>query len=150
MSARTVASVERTTIARRDVVCVRAPCPHPAAGVAPVALAPDDPLSALVLHVRDEIAPSVMRALKGRTLRDGEVDSLASPSGPMWLRVSVAALRWYRAIRPPSVGQRCVWDPSCSRYAELALRNRGLLRGLAAILGRLTRCRPERGGIDLP
>src|SRR5687767_7351597 len=88
--------------------------------------------SVWVLRIPQELAPSVTRALQGRTLRDKEVDDLASPCGPRWLRFAVFALRGYRAIRPASISQRCVWDPSCSRYAELALRRRGLFRGSAA------------------
>lgn len=106
--------------------------------------------SVFVLRVPEEVAPSVARALAGETARDREVDRLPCPPGPVWLRFSVSALRWYRAVRPAWIGQRCVWDPSCSRYAELALRQRGFFRGVAAVAGRLMRCRPGRGGIDTP
>jgi len=109
-----------------------------------------DVLANAVILVPDEIAPSVIRVLAGQTLRDREVDQLDYSAAPLWLRVSGFLLRTYRAIRPASVGQRCVWDPSCSRYAELALRNRGFVRGIGAIAGRLARCRPGRGGVDTP
>src|SRR5882672_9001419 len=102
------------------------------------------------LRVDDALAPSVLRALAGRTPRDKSVDGLAIPVKPLWLRLSVALLRWYRSTRPESVGQRCVWDPSCSRYAELAFRNLGFSRGLVATVCRLRRCGPSHGGVDVP
>lgn len=96
------------------------------------------------------LTPSVTRALFGRTALDANCDHLPIPLNPHWLRLAVVVLRWYRSVRPNSIGQRCVWDPSCSRYAELALRDRGMLRGLQLTLRRLWRCRPGRGGVDTP
>ena len=94
--------------------------------------------------------PSIARTLVGRTSRDAEVDRLEIPSGPFWLRLGILSLRYYRKIRPDSIGKRCLWDPSCSRYAELALRERGPIRGVLATVRRLVRCRPGYGGIDMP
>jgi putative component of membrane protein insertase Oxa1/YidC/SpoIIIJ protein YidD len=104
----------------------------------------------LQLEVPDVLRASATRALAGRTALDKQVDDLVCPSNPTWLRASIAALRWYRSVRPQWISQRCVWDPSCSRYAELALRRRGLLRGVVAVVSRLSRCRPGRGGTDNP
>lgn len=102
------------------------------------------------LRVDASLAPSVLRAFAGATPMDAEVDALAVPTKPFWLRACVRILRWYRRSRPARVGQRCVFDPSCSRYAELAFRRRGFFRGALAILGRLRRCRPGAGGVDVP
>lgn len=102
------------------------------------------------LNVDAAMAPSVLRAFAGATPMDMEVDSQPVPVRPAWLRGCVKSLRWYRRVRPASVGQRCVFDPSCSRYAELALRKHGLIKGLAAVLVRLHRCKPANGGTDLP
>lgn len=102
------------------------------------------------LNVDASLAPSALRAFAGATPLDLEVDAQPIPAGPAWLRGCVKSLRWYRRVRPASVGQRCVFDPSCSRYAELALRKHGLIRGLAAVLVRLHRCKPANGGTDLP
>jgi putative component of membrane protein insertase Oxa1/YidC/SpoIIIJ protein YidD len=96
------------------------------------------------------LVPSVTRHLAGRTALDISVDELEVPAGKLSIRLAVIALRWYRKIRPASVGQRCVWDPSCSRYAELSVRERGVIRGLFATVSRLSRCRPNEGGTDLP
>jgi len=43
----------------------------------------------------------------------------------------------------------CKYEPSCSHYAEEAVRRHGALRGLALALWRLVRCNPwSRGGYD--
>lgn len=104
----------------------------------------------IVLNVDAVIAPSVLRAFAGATVLDSEIDALEVPPGPLWLLGCISMIRWYRRVRPPSIGQRCVFDPSCSRYAEMAFRKRGLLRGLATVLLRLHRCRAGNGGTDLP
>lgn len=102
------------------------------------------------LRVGAALAPSVLRAFAGRTGLDAEVDALDVPTRPLWLNVCVRALRWYRRSRPTRLGQRCVFDPSCSRYAELAFRRRGLWSGARFVIRRLRACRPGAGGTDLP
>lgn len=102
------------------------------------------------VNVPPSLEPSITRFFAGRTSRDADVDALALPHHPALVRLAVLALRWYRRIRPPAIGQRCVWDPSCSRYAELAIRRRGVIGGALATAGRLARCRPGRGGVDVP
>jgi hypothetical protein len=43
----------------------------------------------------------------------------------------------------------CKYEPSCSRYAEEAIRRYGPLRGTALAAWRLLRCNPlSRGGYD--
>jgi hypothetical protein len=49
----------------------------------------------------------------------------------------------------PLVGGHCRFWPSCSVYAEEAIRRHGARRGGAFALARLLRCQPfHRGGID--
>jgi uncharacterized protein len=102
------------------------------------------------LRVDAEFAPSALRAFAGLTPIDAKIDALPVPQRPAWLRACVRLLRWYRIQISPRVGQRCVFEPSCSRYSELAFRNHGFFRGAIATLGRLGRCRPRAGGLDLP
>lgn len=102
------------------------------------------------LQVNETLAPAVLRAFAGRTNLDAEVDDMPIPPRPLWLRFCLLGLRAYRRARPTSVGLRCVCDPSCSRYAELAFRKHGLIGGVMATAARLRRCKPGNGGIDLP
>jgi len=102
------------------------------------------------LRVDGPLAAAALRAFAGMTPIDAEVDALPIPLEPRLLRVCVRLLRWYRAKISPRIGRRCIFEPSCSRYAELALRRHGLPKGLFLSLGRLYRCRPGAGGIDIP
>src|SRR5258708_2895805 len=97
-------------------------------------------------HVDETLAPSVLRAFTGATPLDSQVDQLVVPEQPLWLSAAIRGLRWYRAGIAPHLGQRCVFEPSCSRYAELAFRHRGPIGGLWLVVRRLSRCRPGRGG----
>jgi putative component of membrane protein insertase Oxa1/YidC/SpoIIIJ protein YidD len=106
--------------------------------------------SEIELRVDASLLPSVLRAFAGTTVRDAEVDALQIPRSPRWLNVCIRALRWYRTKRSKAIERRCVFDPSCSRYAELAFRRLGLVDGAIATLRRLNRCRPGSGGIDVP
>lgn len=68
---------------------------------------------------------------------------------PAALAVTAVAAyqRWIAPFLPPA----CRYWPSCSEYARLAIRRRGLLRGGLATVGRLLRCHPlNPGGIDPP
>lgn len=62
-------------------------------------------------------------------------------------------LRGYQLIISPmliSLGIQCRYDPTCSRYAQDALKVHGLLRGLNLTIRRLARCHPwtTQGGYD--
>jgi putative membrane protein insertion efficiency factor len=62
------------------------------------------------------------------------------------------ALLWlYRRLISPLLGARCRFEPSCSAYAEAAIRHYGPLVGSARAIGRLLRCHPfHPGGYDPP
>ena len=118
-------------------------------------LSPDDgPLlsgvdtDAIQLDVAPRDAVRVLRTLRGSTPMDEAVDRLPLPKG-LFRRLLVLPIRWYRAVRPHHVGARCVFDPSCSRFAEVEVRANGIL-GLPAIWRRLCRCTDGAGGEDLP
>ena len=58
-------------------------------------------------------------------------------------------IRAYRVAVSPLLGPRCKYHPSCSQYALDALREFGVLRGLALAGWRLLRCNPwSHGGVD--
>jgi putative membrane protein insertion efficiency factor len=55
----------------------------------------------------------------------------------------------YRATLSGWLGGQCRFSPSCSAYAEEAIRTRGALVGLALAVWRVLRCNPfGRGGLD--
>jgi putative membrane protein insertion efficiency factor len=58
-------------------------------------------------------------------------------------------LRIYRLAISPALGPACRFEPSCSVYAEEAIRRFGALRGCYLAVRRLLRCHPfVRGGFD--
>jgi putative membrane protein insertion efficiency factor len=64
-----------------------------------------------------------------------------------WL--AIGAIRGYRFVLAGSLGGQCRFSPSCSHYAEDAIRSHGLFRGLALGTWRILRCNPfGAGGID--
>jgi len=55
----------------------------------------------------------------------------------------------YRSLISPILPRCCRYVPSCSEYAEEALRRHGILRGLRLSVWRILRCHPFGGsGID--
>lgn len=66
------------------------------------------------------------------------------------VRVALIALvRAYRAAIGPMMAGRCRFHPSCSAYAEEALRVHGALKGAALAGWRIVRCSPlSAGGLD--
>ena len=57
-------------------------------------------------------------------------------------------LAGYRSLISPLLGPRCRFHPTCSCYAERALRRHGW-RGLVLAGRRLLRCHPwSAGGVD--
>jgi uncharacterized protein len=51
---------------------------------------------------------------------------------------------YQRALSGPAarIGLRCRFTPTCSRYAETAIRRDGIARGGLRALGRVLRCTP--------
>jgi uncharacterized protein len=66
------------------------------------------------------------------------------------LRSVVAApIVVYRRLISPALPRRCKYEPTCSAYAEQAIREFGILRGLVLAGWRLLRCNPwSHGGLD--
>jgi uncharacterized protein len=63
--------------------------------------------------------------------------------------IAVAPLLLYQRVLSPALGQRCRFEPSCSRYAVQAIREYGILRGSVLAAWRVARCHPlSRGGFD--
>lgn len=61
----------------------------------------------------------------------------------------VAPIQLYRRLISPLIPRRCKYEPTCSRYAEQAIREYGILRGALLAAWRLLRCNPwSHGGFD--
>ncbi len=65
------------------------------------------------------------------------------------VRALLVLVEAYRVALSPILGGHCRYWPSCSAYAEEALRRHGARRGTALALRRVLRCHPfHPGGID--
>jgi len=68
---------------------------------------------------------------------------------PVIVNGLTAAIRAYRYLISPMLGPTCRFYPSCSCYAEEALRHHGAARGTYLTVRRLMRCHPwNEGGYD--
>jgi putative membrane protein insertion efficiency factor len=55
----------------------------------------------------------------------------------------------YRRLISPALPARCKYYPTCSAYAEQAVRELGVIRGTILAAWRLARCNPwSHGGVD--
>jgi putative membrane protein insertion efficiency factor len=66
------------------------------------------------------------------------------------LRLSLlGAIALYRLTLSGWLGGQCRFSPTCSRYAEEAIRTHGAFRGSLLTARRVLRCNPfGRGGLD--
>ncbi len=63
--------------------------------------------------------------------------------------ILITVIKGYRYLLSPFLGNNCRFHPSCSEYAETAIRRFGPLRGSWLGLRRIARCHPwHEGGID--
>jgi uncharacterized protein len=77
------------------------------------------------------------------------VRELAWRAGAPVRAVLLVAIRLYQVLLSGWLGGQCRFSPTCSHYAELAIREHGAAKGGALALWRLARCNPYgRGGLD--
>jgi putative membrane protein insertion efficiency factor len=63
--------------------------------------------------------------------------------------IVLCLIRIYRLFLSPLLPRACRFYPTCSQYAEEAVRRFGPVRGGALAVSRLSRCHPfHRGGYD--
>jgi putative membrane protein insertion efficiency factor len=63
--------------------------------------------------------------------------------------VSIGSIRLYRMTLSGLLGGQCRFYPTCSHYAEDAIRARGFLRGWGLATWRILRCNPfGKGGLE--
>lgn len=66
------------------------------------------------------------------------------------VRVSCWLIHLYQECAPLRIRNACRFEPTCSNYALICLREYGFWRGWWRTWGRLLRCRPPHGGVDHP
>jgi len=58
-------------------------------------------------------------------------------------------IRAYRAVISPLLPPSCIYTPTCSEYAILAIRKHGAYKGTVLAVKRIIRCHPwHEGGYD--
>ncbi len=64
-------------------------------------------------------------------------------------KVLIWLIQLYRYFLSPLLGQNCRFYPSCSKYAQDALHQHGVVSGVWLAVKRLSRCHPwNEGGVD--
>lgn len=73
------------------------------------------------------------------------LDLSRPPADQLTARALLGAIHLYQATlspRLPALGVSCRFQPTCSRYAEAAIRQDGALIGTLRALNRIGRCGP--------
>jgi hypothetical protein len=68
----------------------------------------------------------------------------------MLVFLSIKFIFLYRIIAPKRLRDACLFEPTCSEYAILALKKFGFIKGWSLALKRIYRCKPPNGGCDFP
>ncbi len=81
------------------------------------------------------------------------VERPATPTATLRSRALRLLFSGYKRLLSPllhSLGvSRCIFLPTCSEYAYIAVERHGLLRGSALAAARIARCHPlSKGGLD--
>jgi len=70
-------------------------------------------------------------------------------AGAPFRALEIGLIKAYRATLSGWLGGQCRFYPSCSRYAEDAIRTHGAVKGTALAAWRVLRCNPfGSGGVD--
>ncbi|WP_366941359.1 membrane protein insertion efficiency factor YidD [uncultured Fibrobacter sp.] len=65
-------------------------------------------------------------------------------------RILIGLVHVYQRYAPESRRRMCLFKPTCSEYAILALNKYGSIRGTIKTIGRLKRCKGGKYHIDYP
>jgi uncharacterized protein len=66
----------------------------------------------------------------------------------LWLILGfpfIVLIKFYQWVISPWLGPKCRYTPTCSHYAEEALRKHGPIKGLWLAIKRIARCHPWGG-----
>ena len=61
-------------------------------------------------------------------------------------KLFIALIRFYQLCISPMLGPHCRFTPTCSQYAIEAIKNYGVIRGLALTVKRISKCHPFHAG----
>jgi len=65
-------------------------------------------------------------------------------------KILIGFIQLYRYCLSPLLGPHCRFYPSCSCYAQQAIRQHGAMQGSWLAVKRISRCHPwNDGGVDL-
>lgn len=64
--------------------------------------------------------------------------------------IAIGFIHFYQRIAPPEMRRACLFKPTCSEYAIMAIEKYGLFRALPIITDRFSRCHGEVYKIDYP
>lgn len=56
--------------------------------------------------------------------------------------ILLIAIKIYRLLISPFLGERCRFYPSCSLYAQMAIEHHGVIKGGWLIIKRICKCHP--------
>jgi putative membrane protein insertion efficiency factor len=77
------------------------------------------------------------------------VKALAGSVSKFFTYLLLAPIQLYRWCITPVLGSRCRFYPSCSKYAQTAIKCHGPVKGSGLAIKRICRCHPySQGGID--
>lgn len=90
-----------------------------------------------------------MSTVARETRSPAESGAAAAPRAGRLTRLALLPIRAYRRLISPLLGPRCRYYPTCSAYAEQAVRELGPVRGTILAIWRVLRCNPmSSGGLD--
>lgn len=66
------------------------------------------------------------------------------------IKIVIIPIRIYQLIISPMLGSnKCCFYPTCSNYAILAIKEKGIMKGIALSILRILKCHPwSNGGHD--
>lgn len=109
------------------------------------------PMGALLSLSHDDCnRPRLMRACGHIPALDQKIDARVIGKLSLQQRLAIGAIHAYRALRPRAIGDACMFEPSCSRFTEIAIEYEGVLRGARRGWNRILRCKDTSGGVDIP
>jgi putative membrane protein insertion efficiency factor len=63
--------------------------------------------------------------------------------------IFIIPIKLYQLFISPILPNSCIFQPTCSQYAIIAIKKYGIIYGLYLSIKRITRCHPyHKGGID--